>query len=269
MLIAVGFRLCCVQIGAHCRHPEPAAAAAGGGAGGTGDPIDDKIHFIFSSSCSDFQRKNTRSLPPSLTHPACLPPPTLARSRAHSTYLPTYPPRTEWQSELVFHTHAKVGQKGRITRLVSGCDNTGGNTGGKQSRTRRRKKTPLSPFPFRPPSSALGLTLSPTHHTHALSLSLRSPPLYTDAGFSYLPGQSVKDVAVIRKSTNPGAMVHVTPYFKESKACTIAPSTAFWPISHAFRALMPRSHFSKVYVPNPSRTHTHARRGPYSTECPG
>jgi len=67
----------------------------------------------------------------------------------------------------VFHTFAKVGQKGRITRLVSGCDNTGGNTG----------------------------------------------------GFSYLPGQSVKDIAVIRKSTNPDALVHVTPYFPESKAC--------------------------------------------------
>lgn len=90
--------------------------------------VDDNIHFIFSSSCSDFQ---------------------------------------QWQSELVFHTHLKVGQKGRITRLVSGCDNAGANVG----------------------------------------------------GFAYLPGQSVKDKAVIKRSTNDGAMVHVTPYFPESKAC--------------------------------------------------
>eukprot|EP00038_Savillea_parva_P017475 m.20461 g.20461 ORF g.20461 m.20461 type:complete len:527 (-) comp3791_c0_seq1:94-1674(-) len=48
-----------------------------------GEPLsDDGIHIIFSTSCSLFQR---------------------------------------WQAELLFFSHRKVGQRGRITRLVSGC----------------------------------------------------------------------------------------------------------------------------------------------------
>ena len=212
-------------------------------------------------------RSLARSHLHSLTLPASLPPLSLARALTPPTYLPTPPVQSgnpSWCSTPMPRSDKKAGSPGSCRAVTTPAATPAVSNHGKEE-----EKTPLSPFPFRPPSSALGLTLSPTHHTRSLSLSLRSPPLYTDAGFSYLPGQSVKDVAVIRKSTNPGAMVHVTPYFKESKACTIAPSTAFWPISHAFRALMPRSHFSKVYVPNPSRTHTHARRGPYSTECPG
>jgi hypothetical protein len=48
-----------------------------------GEPLsDDGIHIIFSTSCSMFQR---------------------------------------WQAELLFYSHAKVKQRGSITRLVSGC----------------------------------------------------------------------------------------------------------------------------------------------------
>jgi len=44
---------------------------------------DDRIHIIFSTSCTYFQ---------------------------------------QWQAEVLFHSYSKVGQRGRITRLISGCD---------------------------------------------------------------------------------------------------------------------------------------------------
>eukprot|EP00040_Diaphanoeca_grandis_P025753 m.143140 g.143140 ORF g.143140 m.143140 type:complete len:521 (-) comp30294_c0_seq1:150-1712(-) len=93
-----------------------------------GSDPNDRIHIIFSSSCSDFQ---------------------------------------QWQSELLFYTHNQIGQKGRVTRLVSGCTSHGDNKG----------------------------------------------------GFAYLPGKSVKDVSVLTMSTNPAAMVHMTPEFEGSKEC--------------------------------------------------